>query len=84
MPEDKENQKIYLKTYEKGSSTLPTFMKYEASTRTYQISTDEQTNSQNYLIDVSLSDSFAPENIYSFTVKVMPEQYSQQMIIPNT
>jgi hypothetical protein len=43
MPEDKENQKIYLKTNEKGQSTLPTFMKYEASTRTYQISTDEQT-----------------------------------------
>ena len=76
MPEDKENQKIYLKTYEKGSSTLPTFMKYEASTQTYQISTDEQTKPQNYLIDVSLSDTFALENIYSFSVKVMARQDS--------
>ena len=38
MPEDKENQKIYLKTYEKGKSTLPKFMTYSARTRTYQIS----------------------------------------------
>jgi hypothetical protein len=38
MPEDKENQKIILKTNEKGLKNLPEFMKYEASTRTYQIS----------------------------------------------
>jgi hypothetical protein len=31
---------------------------------------------------VSLSDTFAPENIYSFTVKVMPELGSQKIIIP--
>ena len=41
MPEDKENQKIYIKTNEKGLSNLPKFMTFEASTRTYQISTSE-------------------------------------------
>jgi hypothetical protein len=76
VPEDKENQKIYLNTYEKGQSTLPQFMTYEASTRTYQIQTSKQTKPKNYLIDVSLSDTFALENIYSFIVKVMPEQDS--------
>ena len=70
MPEDKENQKIYLKTYEKGKSSLPIFMKYQASTSTYQISISETTKTQNYVIDVSLSDTYASENIYSFTVKV--------------
>jgi hypothetical protein len=76
LPEDNENQKIYLNTYEKGQSTLPKFMKYEASTRTYQISTSLETKPDNYLIEVSLSDTFALENIYSFTVKVMQEQDS--------
>jgi hypothetical protein len=71
MPEDKENQKIYLKTNEKGKSTLPKFMKYQASTRTYQISISETTKPENYVIDVSLSDTFASENIYSFTVLVI-------------
>ena len=41
MPEDKENQKIYLKTYEKGQRTLPSFIRFDASTRTYQIETTE-------------------------------------------
>ena len=76
MPEDKENQIIYLTTNEKGRSTLPKFMTYEKNMRTFQISTTEQTKPQDYIIEVSLSDKFAPENIYSFTVKVMPEQYS--------
>jgi hypothetical protein len=40
MPEDKENQKIIIKTNEKGFKTLPKFMKFEASTRTYQIWTN--------------------------------------------
>jgi uncharacterized protein len=43
MPEDKENQKIYLLTYEKGKSTLPKFMTYQASIRTYQILVSETT-----------------------------------------
>ena len=76
MPEDKENQKVYLKTNEKGKTNLPNFMFYDASTRTYQISTSKQTKPENYLIDVSLSDTFASEKIYSFPVKVMPEQDS--------
>jgi hypothetical protein len=74
MPEDKENQNIYIKTFEKGKISLPKFMTYEAGTRTYQISTSEKTNAQNYQIDVSLSETFPTENIYSFTVKVMPKQ----------
>ena len=41
MPEDKENQTIYLKTNEKGYRSLPAFMTYESSTRTYQISANE-------------------------------------------
>ena len=52
MPEDKENQKIYIKTFEKGQISLPKFMTYEAGTRTYQIYTSEKTNAQNYQIDV--------------------------------
>ena len=37
MPEDKENQKIYLSTNENGKTTLPKFITYKASTRSYQI-----------------------------------------------
>ena len=51
-------------------------MRYEASSRTYQISTSEETKPGDYLIDVSLSDTFASENIYSITVKVIAEQDS--------
>jgi hypothetical protein len=65
-------------------SILPNFITYEASTRTFQISTTEQTKPENYKIDLSLSDTFASENIYSFTVKVMSEQDSLEMIAPNT
>ena len=45
-------------------------MKYEPSTRIYQIQTTEQTILENYHIEVSLSDTFALENIYAFTVTV--------------
>ena len=37
VPEDKENQEIYLETYEKGQTSLPKFMTYEPGSRTYQI-----------------------------------------------
>jgi hypothetical protein len=57
--EDKENQKIYLKTNEKGKRSLPNFITYEASTRTYQIYTTELTKPDTYVIEVSLSDTFA-------------------------
>jgi hypothetical protein len=51
-------------------------MSYEASTRTYQIKTNEQTKPEDYLIEVSLSDTFSSDNIYSFTVKVVGDQDS--------
>jgi hypothetical protein len=44
VAEDRENQEIYIKTNEKGKKNLPDFMEYEASTRTYLISTSEKTN----------------------------------------
>ena len=84
MPEDKENQKVNLKTNEKGQSTLPNFVSYDESTRTYQIKTGKKTKPGNYLIYVSLSDTFSAEKIYSFTIKVMTEEDSLQTIIPNT
>ncbi len=43
MPEDKENQEIYILTNEKGKRNLPKFMTYKESMRTYQISTSEST-----------------------------------------
>ena len=45
-------------------------MKYEPSTRIYQIQTTDQTILENYQIEVSLSDTFAQENIYAFTFTV--------------
>jgi antitoxin component YwqK of YwqJK toxin-antitoxin module len=63
-PEDRENQKILLKTYEQGSTSLPKFMSYDASSRIYQIMPNNQVKRQSYLIEISLSDSFTEENIY--------------------
>ena len=45
-------------------------MKYEPNTCIYQIQTTEQTILQSYHIEVSLSDTFALENIYTFTLTV--------------
>jgi hypothetical protein len=81
--EDKENQQIYMKTFEKGFSDLPKFMRFDPSTRTYQISTSAETKPGNYLIEVYLSDTFAEEDLYTFTIKVMPNKDSQEKIIPN-
>ena len=46
------------------------FMKYNENSRTYQIVTSEKTKVKKYLIDVSLSDTFAPEKVYTFAVEV--------------
>jgi hypothetical protein len=59
-------------------------MRYYTSTRTFNISTSLDTNQDIYLIEVSLSDTFAKENIFSFTVKVLPKIDSLEMIIPKT
>ena len=69
-PEDKEGQKIILKTFEKGKSALPVFVKFDADTRTYMITTSEKTKSKTYFIDVSLSDSYARDKIFSFIIDV--------------
>jgi hypothetical protein len=81
--EDKENQQIYMKTFEKGLRDLPKFMRFYPSTSTYQISTSTETKPGNYLIEVHLSDTFAQENLYTFTVKVMPKKDSKDKIIHN-
>ena len=78
-PEDGEGQKISLKTYEQGKATLPKFMNYDASTRTYQIMPNYQVKPQNYTIEISLSDTFAEENFYWFTVRVLPKHYEQEL-----
>jgi hypothetical protein len=46
------------------------FIKYNESSRTYMIVTSEKTKAKKYLIDVSLSDTYAPEKVYTFTAEV--------------
>jgi hypothetical protein len=45
-------------------------MKYNESSRTYMIVTSEKTKAKKYLIDVSLSDIYALEKVYTFAVEV--------------
>jgi hypothetical protein len=45
-------------------------MKYDESSRTYQIVTSEKTKAKKYVIDVSLSDTYAPEKLSTFVVEV--------------
>lgn len=45
-------------------------MKYNETSRTYQIVTSEKMKAKKYIIVVSLSDTYAPENVYTFYVEV--------------
>jgi hypothetical protein len=49
-------------------------MSYDVSSRTYLIMPDKQTKAKSYIIEISLSDTFAEENFYWFTVRVLPKQ----------
>jgi hypothetical protein len=54
-------------------------MSYDASSRTYQIMPNKQVKAKNYIIEISLSDTFTEENLYWFTVRVLPKQNEQEI-----
>ena len=54
-------------------------MRYNDSSLTYQIMPDELVNAQDYIIVISLSDTFTFENIYKFTVRIFPKFNEQEM-----
>lgn len=45
-------------------------MKYNESSRTYYIIASEKMKAKKNIIAVSLSDTYAPENLYTFTVVI--------------
>jgi predicted MPP superfamily phosphohydrolase len=56
-------------------------MKYNETSRTYQIVTSEKTKTKKYIIAVSLSDTYAPENLYTFTVDIKQLKNELPLII---
>jgi hypothetical protein len=54
-------------------------MSYDASSRTFHIMPSRQVRAQSYIIEISLSDSFTEENIYWFTVRILPLKNEEQM-----
>ena len=54
-------------------------MSYDASSRTYQIMPDIQAKAKSYIIEISLSDTFTDENLYWFTVRILPKVDQQQI-----
>jgi hypothetical protein len=47
-------------------------MSYDQSLLTYKIQASEHTEAKKYIIEISLTDTFAPETLYYFTVRVLP------------
>ena len=48
-------------------------MSFDASSHTYQIMPEMKSKAKSYVIEISLSDTFAGENLYWFTVKILPK-----------
>jgi hypothetical protein len=40
---------------------------------------DEKVKAQDYIIEISLSDTFTIENFYKFTVRILPKFNEQEM-----
>jgi hypothetical protein len=48
-------------------------MSYDDSSRIFQIMPNDLVKAKSYIIEISLSDTFAEENLYWFTVRVLPK-----------